>query len=60
MRGAFPIEDQPQPYIDDWPVWDEPLSNAAFDIEAARLKLARKFNARQSPKEEPRDGSVTP
>jgi hypothetical protein len=37
-----------QPFIDHWPVWDEPLSKitAAFDIEAAREKLARRFNRR--------------
>jgi hypothetical protein len=31
-----------------WPVWDEPLSKitAALDIEAAREKLARRFNRR--------------
>ena len=37
-----------QPYITDWPVWDEGLSKitAAFDIAAAREKLARRFNRR--------------
>jgi hypothetical protein len=37
-----------QPWIDHWPMWDEPLSKvtAAFDIDAAREKLARKFNRR--------------
>jgi len=35
-----------QPHIDRWPVWDEPLSKvtAPFDIDRARLKLARRFN----------------
>jgi hypothetical protein len=37
-----------QPFVDCWPLWDEPLSKipAAFDIMAAREKLARKFNRR--------------
>jgi hypothetical protein len=37
-----------QPFVDSWPLWDEPLSKitAAFDIEAAREKLARRFNQR--------------
>jgi hypothetical protein len=37
-----------QPFIDHWPVWDEPLSKitAALDIAAAREKLARRFNRR--------------
>jgi hypothetical protein len=37
-----------QPFVDHWPVWDEPLSKitAAFDVAAAREKLARKFNRR--------------
>jgi hypothetical protein len=37
-----------QPWITDWPTWDEPLSKitAAFDVAAAREKLARKFNRR--------------
>jgi hypothetical protein len=35
-----------QPFVDCWPLWDEPLSKlpAAFDIAAAREKLARRFN----------------
>jgi hypothetical protein len=35
-----------QPFVDHWPVWNEPLSKitAAFDIAAAREKLARRFN----------------
>jgi hypothetical protein len=37
-----------QPWVDEWPMWDEPLSKvrAALDIAAAREKLARKFNCR--------------
>ena len=37
-----------QPWIDEWPMWDEPLSKvrAALDIAAARERLARKFNRR--------------
>jgi hypothetical protein len=37
-----------QPFVDFWPMWDEPLSKvtAAFDIAAAREKLARRFNRR--------------
>jgi hypothetical protein len=37
-----------QPFVDNWFMWDEPLSKipAAFDIEAAREKLARRFNRR--------------
>jgi hypothetical protein len=37
-----------QPFVDHWPTWDEPLSKfpAAFDVAAAREKLARKFNQR--------------
>ena len=35
-----------QPWVDSWPMWDEPLSKvrAALDIAAARERLARKFN----------------
>ena len=55
MRGALPaasatsegIMDE-QPFVDCWPLWDEPLSKlpAAFDIDGAREKLARRFNRR--------------
>jgi hypothetical protein len=40
--------DADQPWIDRWPMWDEPLSKlpAALDIDGAREKLARGFNAR--------------
>jgi hypothetical protein len=38
-----------QPWVDNWPMWNEPLSKvtAALDIAAAREKLARKFNQRR-------------
>jgi hypothetical protein len=41
-------DEELQPWIDDWPLWDEPLSKitAALDVEAAREKLARRFNRR--------------
>jgi hypothetical protein len=37
-----------QPFVDRWPLFDEGLSKipAPVDIEAARLKLARRFNSR--------------
>jgi hypothetical protein len=37
-----------QPFVDDWPMWDEPLSKvtAACDLALAREKLARRFNRR--------------
>lgn len=37
-----------QPWIDSWPMWDEPLSKipAGIDIDAARERLARRFNRR--------------
>jgi hypothetical protein len=37
-----------QPWVDTWPMWDEPLSKttAPFDIVGARWKLARRFNSR--------------
>jgi hypothetical protein len=37
-----------QPWVDCWPQWDEGLSKvtAAFDIVAARWKLALRFNSR--------------
>ena len=42
-----------QPFVDHWPMWDEPLSKitAAFDIAAARVKLARRFNSKPLPRE---------
>jgi hypothetical protein len=41
-----------QPWIDDWPLYEEAHSKfpVLADIEAARLRLARKFN-RVLPKE---------
>jgi hypothetical protein len=38
-----------QPWIDNWPSWDEPLSKipAPFDIARAREKLARRYNTRR-------------
>jgi hypothetical protein len=43
-------EQNDQPFVDHWPMWDEPLSKitAPFDIAAAREKLARRFNVRRS------------
>jgi hypothetical protein len=37
-----------QPWIDSWPLWDEPLSKVAapLDVAAARWKLAKRFNSR--------------
>jgi hypothetical protein len=37
-----------QPWIDAWPMWDEPLSKvtAPFDVALARERLARRFNQR--------------
>jgi hypothetical protein len=37
-----------RPFVDCWPLWDEPLSKvtAGLDIAAAREKLARRFNRR--------------
>ena len=45
-----------QPYVDAWPMWDEPLSKipcqpVPVDIAAARLRLARRFNSGRLPKE---------
>ena len=42
------IDNDDQPFVDHWPVWDEPLSKvvAALDIVAARWRLALRFNAR--------------
>jgi hypothetical protein len=38
----------PQPHVDAWPEWDEPLSKrpVVLDIVAARWRLARRFNSR--------------
>jgi hypothetical protein len=37
-----------QPWIDSWPMHDEPLSKVAapLDVETARWRLAKRFNAR--------------
>jgi hypothetical protein len=42
LEGARHMTEQP--FVDHWPVWDEPLSKitATFDIAAAREKLARR------------------
>jgi hypothetical protein len=48
------MTDQPQPWIDEWPLskFDEARSKLPVlaDIEAARIKLARRFNSRPLPK----------
>jgi hypothetical protein len=46
MRNEVQADDQP--WIDAWPMWDEPLSKfpASVDIAAARERLARRFNSR--------------
>jgi hypothetical protein len=47
-----------QPFVDRWPLFEEAYSKfpAPVDIEAARLKLARKFNTRiRTPSREGRD-----
>jgi hypothetical protein len=47
-----------QPFVDHWPMWDEPLSKipAGVDIDRARERLARKFNVRPQATKPPRDG----
>jgi hypothetical protein len=44
-------EQDDQPFVDAWPMFDEALSKipAPFDIERAREKLARRFNVRPAP-----------
>jgi hypothetical protein len=39
-----------QPFVDAWPMWDEPLSKipADVDIDRARERLARKFNVHRN------------
>ena len=46
------MADTEQPFIDRWPQFDEVLSKfpAPVDIEAARIKLARRFNSKPLPK----------
>ena len=41
-----------QPFIDDWPMFDEARSKlpCLADVEAARIKLARRFNSKPLPK----------
>ena len=41
-----------QPFIDHWPLFEEAHSKfpVLADIEAARIKLARRFNAKPLPK----------
>jgi hypothetical protein len=45
------MSDDDQPFIDRWPIWNEPLSKvtAPFDVVAARQRLARHFNVRRPP-----------
>jgi hypothetical protein len=40
-----------QPFVDHWPMWDQPLSKipAAFDVAHARERLARSFNRKAHP-----------
>jgi hypothetical protein len=42
-----------QPWIDDWPLFEEAHSKfrVLADIEAARVRLARRFNRRPLPKQ---------
>jgi hypothetical protein len=41
-----------QPFVDNWPMYAEAYSKfpVLADIKAARVKLARRFNARPLPK----------
>jgi hypothetical protein len=41
MRG-----NEEQPFVDEWPMWNEPLGKIPVlaDVEAARLRLAQRFN----------------
>jgi hypothetical protein len=43
MRG-----DEEQPFVDEWPMFEEAHSKfpVLANVEAARLRLARKFNQR--------------
>jgi len=38
--------DEKQPWVISWPMWSEPLSKIPVlaDVQAARLRLAKKFN----------------
>ena len=42
-----------QPCVDDWPLFEEAFSKfpVLADIEAARVKLARRFNSEPLPKD---------
>jgi len=41
-----------QPWVDRWPMYEESHSKfpCLADVEAARIKLARRFNSRPLPK----------
>jgi hypothetical protein len=41
-----------QPWIDEWPMFEEAYSKfpVLADVEAARVKLARKYNSKGLPK----------
>lgn len=47
------MTDTEQPFIDDWPLFEEACSKfpVLADVEAARIKLARKWNSKRLPKE---------
>jgi hypothetical protein len=42
-----------QPFIDSWPLFEEAYSKfpVLADVEAARIKLARRYNSKPLPKE---------
>jgi hypothetical protein len=44
--------DAEQPWVDHWPLFEEAHSKfpVLADIEAARIKLARRFNSKPLPK----------
>jgi hypothetical protein len=46
------MADTEQPFIGHWPLFEEARSKfpAPVDIEAARIKLARRFNSKPLPK----------
>jgi len=47
------MTDAEQPFIDYWPLFEEAHSKfpVMADIEAARIKLARRFNSKRLPRE---------
>src|SRR5262249_39738169 len=49
---AMSAADDEQPWVDSWPMFDEARSKfpAPVDIDAARVRLARRFNSRPLPK----------